>query len=177
MRRPILILIVATAMLSSCLSVEERNKKAEEKARAKTEKQINRAKGVGEALKGTGSSAMESITEGVSEMIKGANKGFDKSFVSVQIRLSYGAKPYFNVTRTRIDTDTLGNQEIISYLTFDKDCVGKLSMKLFDAADQEVARSVIKVQESADEAKYMTFPFDQRTSFSLVKYGIIEYKQ
>lgn len=177
MKRPILVLIVVTAMLSSCLSSEEQKQKAEAEAREKTEKQISRAKGVGEALKETGNSAMESITEGVGEVIKGANKGFDKSFVSVEMRLSDGAKSYFNATRTRIDTDTLGHQEIISYLTFDKECVGKLTMKLFDEDDQEVSRSVIQVDEQADEAKYVAFPFDQRTSFSLVKYGTLDYKQ
>lgn len=177
MKRSILTLIVVTAMLSSCLSSEEKKKQAEEEAREKTEKQISRAKGVGEALKETGNSAMESITEGVGEVIKGANKGFDKSFVNVEMRLSDGAKACFNATRTRIDTDTLGNQEIISYLTFDKECSGKLTMRLFDEADQEVARSVIRVDEPADEARNVAFPFDQRTSFSLVKYGTLDYKQ
>lgn len=180
MKQTILVLIFAFTMigiLNSCMSREERNKRAEEKGRSRIEEQASNVKGMGEALKEAGKEAMESLTEGTGNVIKGANEGFDQSLVKIDIRLADNAKEYCAATRTRVDTDSLGKKQVISYMTFGKACKGKLIMKMFDKADQEIARSVIHVDKMEDEAMNVEFPFDQRTSFMLIKYGTLEYKQ
>lgn len=168
--------VAVTFMLSSCLSREERNRRAEEEARGEVEVQASRVKGVGEALKGVGKDAMQSLAEGVGSVVKGASEGFDKSTVSIDMRVSDEAKTYFSSTRTQVETDSLGKQEIISYLTFNRACKGKLVLKLFNKTNKEVGRSVVAVNMSEEEARYIDFPVDQRISFSLIEYCTLEYK-
>ncbi|MDR3268323.1 MAG: hypothetical protein LBT83_04570 [Tannerella sp.] len=175
-----LLILVAAILLpaqTSCRSREEQNKKAEETGQAATEKKAGFLKGVGEGLKGAGKEAIESVSEGIGEVIKGANEGFDKSMVRMEVRVPEEQKAYITASRTEVHTnDSTLKKEIIVYIVFEKDCDGKLLLKAYDNGEEEIGRSAVTIKETSDNSRFVGFPFDERTPFTLIQYLTLEYK-
>ena len=164
-------LIASCFLLSSCGDREKRNKRAEEKARAKTEKQASRVKGIGEGLKGVGADAVESVSEGVGELFKGAKHGLDKSIVQKDIEVAEDLLPFVTISRCEVhqnENDSI-KKVILVYAVFEQDFDGKLLLKATDKNNQEIGRSSVVIAETADNSKFIEFPFDERTSFTLIK--------
>ena len=171
-----LILLIAVSALSSC-DREKRNKRAEEKGRSKTEKQASFIKGVGEGLKGAGKDAVQSVSEGIGEIAKGANEGFDNSFVKMNVEVVETLAPFVTVSRCEVSKlDTVGNKGILVYTVFEQDFDGKLLLKAFDSSEQEIGRSLVTVKEEADKSRFIEFPFDERTSFTLIKKLVLDHR-
>jgi hypothetical protein len=172
-----LIIITAMLMLVAC-GREDRNKRAEDKGQTLVEKKSSYLKGIGKGLKEKGKDAAEALSEGVSEVFKGASEGFDKSLVQLDVRLSDNLKELVSVSRSEIHTnDSLLKKEIIVYTVFEKDCAGQFILKAFDKNDKEIGRSVVAIKEQADKSRFVEFPFDDRTSFSLIQYLVLDMKQ
>ncbi|MDR3261670.1 MAG: hypothetical protein LBT78_07515 [Tannerella sp.] len=178
MKTTLSILVAAILLaLTSCRSREEQNKKAEETGQAVTEKKAGFLKGVGEGLKGAGKEVAELVSEGIGEVVKGANEGFDKSMVRMEVRVPEEQKEYLTVSRTEVHTnDSTLKKEIIVYTVFEKDCDGKLILKAHDKGGEEIGRSAVTVKETSDNGRFVEFPFDERTSFTLIHYLTLEYK-
>ena len=162
-------LIASCFLLSSCGDREKRNKRAEEKARAKTEKQASRVKGVGEGLKGVGADAVETVGESIGELFKGAKHGLDKSLVQLGIEVAEDLLPFVTVSRCEVHQNDSIKKAILVYAVFEQDFDGKLLLKATDKNNQEIGRSIVVVTETADNSKFIEFPFDERTTLTLIK--------
>ena len=170
----LIICIISVGLLSSC-NREARNKRAQEKGQTLVEKKGSFIKGIGEGLKGVGKDAAESIGEGVGEVLKGGNEGFDKSLIKKEVRVSEELKDFLKATRCEISqNDSIQKKELIVYIIFEKDFSGKLVLKAFDKNEEEIARSSVSVKEKSDISRFIEFPFDNRTSFSLIQHLTLE---
>lgn len=170
------LILISVLFLFSC-SREQRNKKAEEKGQRKVEKQASFIKGIGEGMKGLGKDAIESVSEGVGEIVKGANEGLDKSFVKIDIRVSEELAPLVQASRCEIhQNDSSRKKGVLVYTIFEDDFDGRLVLKAFDKENNELGRSAIAVTEAADNGHFIEFPFDERTSFTLINYLTLEHR-
>lgn len=170
-------ILMVALVLTSCWSREKRNQKAEEAGQAVTEKQASFVKGIGQGLKGLGKEAVETVSEGVGEVLKGGNEGLDKSLVKIEVRVADKLKETLGATRAETNlNDSTQAKEVIVYTIFEKDFDGKLVLKAFDKGNQEIGRSVVALKEASDNSRFVEFPFDKRTSFTLIKYLLLDAK-
>lgn len=177
LNKSLIIILLGMVTLSACGDREKRNKRAEEKGQARTEREASFIKGIGEGLKGTGKEAIESVSEGVSELFKGANEGFDQSWVKVAINVAEELEPIVSISRSEIyENDSTRKKGILLYAVFEQDYNGKFLLKAFDKDDKEIARSNVLITEIADNSCFIEFPFDERTSFSLIKKLKLEHR-
>ena len=170
----LVICLLSVTLFFSC-SRDAKNKRAQEKGQTLVEKEGSFIKGVGDGLKGVGKDAAESISEGVGEVLKGSNEGFDKSLIKKEVRVSEGLKDFLKATRCEISqSDSIQKKELIVYIIFEKDFDGKLVLKAFDNNDKEIARSAVEVKEKSNNSRFVEFPFDNRTAFDLIQYLTLE---
>ncbi len=161
-------LVILSLVLVSCLSEEEAKKKAENAAKFAAEKQARIAKGVGEALKGEGKDAAESVSEGVGEVAKGFNTGFDKSLMKVNVQVAKDLQEYVKLGRAgKYTNDTTQTTDVVLYLINEKDLKTTLVIKAFDKDSLEIGRQKVSIDKKSDDAGYVQFSFDKRTPLSL----------
>ncbi|BDD09504.1 hypothetical protein FUAX_19360 [Fulvitalea axinellae] len=161
-----LVLMAFALTTSSCLSTEEKKKKAEEEGNALIAIKSKLIKGAGEALKSDGKDAVETATEGVGEIIKGVNSGFDKSINQANIEADSVFLKTFSLGRLSKDfssSDSVKARKVSVYLIAEKAFDGKVKLKAFDASGMEIGRSVLKVKIDEDDSRYFDFEFDKRT--------------
>ena len=152
-------------IISSCMSVEEKKKKAEEEGNAMVAIKSKMIKGAGDALKNEGKEAAESTAEGLSEIIKGANKGFDKSISGAKIELDSNTKNILQIGRLDKSIASSSNTTSV-YIIAKQDFTGSVKLKAFDQDGIEIGRSTQELQLTNDDAQYFDFSFDQRTPLS-----------
>jgi len=105
--RLIALLMFTSVLVTSCLSREEKEKKAEEEGGALVSIKSKLIKGAGDALKTDGKEALESASEGVSEAIKGITTGYDKSINQAKILADDSFLQIFEIGRTqKVYSDT-----------------------------------------------------------------------
>ncbi len=169
---------IASMLMSSCLSIEEKKKKAEEEGNALVSIKSKLIKGAGDALKKDGKEASESASEGIVETIKGITSGYDKSINQAKIIADSVFLKSFELGRAQKDYgDTSNVKKVNVYLIANTAFDGKVKLKAFDAADKEIGRSALKVKIDEDDAQYFDFLFDQRTPLLQVSYFEISSKE
>ncbi|NMM47126.1 hypothetical protein [Marinigracilibium pacificum] len=174
MMRILTLTLTLTILFASCMSTEEKKQKAEEEGNALVAIKSKLLKGAGDALKSDGKEAAESASEGVGEVIKGVNSGFDKSLSGVDIAIDSATSEYFEIGRSHKDFSGEEDEKKVSvYLIAKNNFEGKVMLKAFDADGKEIGRSTQEIKIEKDEANYSDFTFDKRTpllqatSFSL----------
>ena len=78
-----------------------KKEKAEEEGNALVSIKSKMIKGAGDALKSDGKEAIASASEGIGEVVKGANSGFDKSFTGAKISVDSISSQLLQVGRTQ----------------------------------------------------------------------------
>jgi len=172
----IAVLSIATLLLTSCLSTEEKKVQAEEEGNAIVSIKSKLVKGAGDALKTDGKEALESATEGIGEAFKGITSGYDKSINQAKIVSDSTFLKTFEIGRTeKIYNDTTNIKKVNVYLIANKAFDNKIKLKAFDQSDKEIGRSTKKVKIEEDDATFIEFEFDNRTPLLQANYFEISH--
>lgn len=156
--------LLSLLVLAGCRSREEKLKAAEEEGNLLAAAKARMVKGVGDAMKTEGKDAIQSVSEGTGVMVKAAGSGFDKSLSQVKVAvLPALAQQGIGVTRASRHHESGKGKAVTVYVLFDKPYSGRLELRAYDAERLEVGRSVVKLDEQEPTAKYVDFPFDERT--------------
>ncbi|HEX8704647.1 MAG TPA: hypothetical protein VF815_37790 [Myxococcaceae bacterium] len=157
-------LLVFTCVVTGCKSREEKLQAAEDQGNLLAASKARLVKGVGEALKNEGKEAAQTVTEGSGEVVKAVGAGFDKSMNQVKLAVHQELSPK-GVSGTRASrAETAATQHSVSvYVTVDKPYTGPLELRAYDAANMEIGRAKVNLDEKESTAKYVDFQFDPRT--------------
>lgn len=175
-------LAIGLALISvSCLSTEEKKKKAEEEGNAIVSIKSKMVKGAGDALKTDGKEALESASEGIGEAIKGISSGYDKSINQAKIVADSSFTATFEIGRTEKvfsdkSNDTIEIKKVNVYLISKTEFKGKVKLKAYDQSKKEIGRSTLKIEMEEDDAKFFDFEFDKRTPLLQADYFTISKK-
>jgi hypothetical protein len=166
-------------LLIACASKEERIKQEHDDGQQEVKEKSAYVKGVGEALSDDGKDAAEKISEGVGEVFKGLNSGFDKSLSKVNVKVSKDLQKYFSLGRTgKFYNDSLQHTEVVLYVIVEKDTSANVILKAFDSENVELGRKAMKISgKSLEEGGYVSFSFDKRTPIDLVEYFELQIKR
>ena len=173
--RKVISLLSILVVMSSCMSKEEKMKKAEDEGNEIIAVKSKLVEGAGKALQNEGKAAVESATKGVGEIIKGANSGITESINVSNVISDPTFKLNFEDCKAEkiygSDTD---KKKVNIYLIAKNDFKGKLILKAFDVNKKEIGRSNLEVKIKKDDAKYIDFVFDVRTHLLQTEYFTIQ---
>lgn len=164
--------LIAAGSLTGC-----DNRSAEQKGADLATGKIDMAKGIGDALEKKGGAAGEAVVTGLGSVVKGMEKGVNKSGRSIESDDSV-TKAGLKVTRVQdAPRDTEGKKQGLDlYVVADADARGKLRVLMFDVMGNEIARSTADIVRSADEAKYHRIELDELVSMSAISKLTISFK-
>lgn len=171
--------LLSAGLLTSCLSKEEKLKKAEDEGNTVVALKSKFIKGVGDALKKEGKEASESVSEGVGEVVKGTNSGLDKSINTANVVPADSAAfaKVLSIGRTeKFFSEDEKTKRVSIYLISNKAYKGKVKLKAFDANQKEIGRSAVDVSLQDDDAQYFDFKFDSRIPLLQADYFTIDAK-
>lgn len=114
--------------------------------------------------------AGEKVGSLLTEFAEGAGKGIDqKMLIDVRFDKDFKAK---GITSSVAKQDSIAEKSIVLYLIGEKEFSGKIMIKAYNEADQEIGRSTEEVTLTEDEAKYTTFKFHEEMDVQLVIYYV-----
>jgi hypothetical protein len=130
-------------------------------------------------LSSDGKEAAEKISEGVGEVFKGLNTGFDKSLTRIDVKISEDLKKYISLGRTgKVFNDSLNQTEVVLYVIIEKDTSMNVVVKAFDKEDVELGRKRSRIDgKKLEDGGYISIPFDKRTPLDLAKYFVLDIKR
>jgi hypothetical protein len=165
-------IIVSVGLLAGvgCKTKEEKLQQAEDDARFAADEKGRMAKGLGEAMQGTGKDGMQAISKGVGDVLKGAAKGLDESLSVVAVSTTPAvAEAGLRVERAsrheeKADAEKAADKKpaITAYLVADKGFAGTLLLRALGPDGKEVGRAKVAVKQVAGDAGYFDFVFDER---------------
>lgn len=167
----IIALIMLLGLATGCS-----DKTAEEKGAAMAAEKIDMVKGMGTVLEDKGAQAAESLTSGLGKVVKGVEKGIEKSGRTLVIDSSLMSA---GLQVTKIQNLSVGASEghgLEAYLVSNAAGNGELLIKVFDAMDREIGRSRVPVQTKTDDAGYIAIPLDTRVPLATIAKVAIEYQ-
>lgn len=169
-------ILISVLFLTSCMSKEEKLKKAEEEGNELVSVKAKVIDGAGKALQKEGKEAVESASKGIGELIKGVNSGVNESINNSKIISEPTFKLNFEECKAEkvYGSDTDKVKKVNVYLIAKNDFKGKLLLKAFDSNKKEIGRSSIEVSIKKDDAKYVDFSFDERTHLLQTDYFTIK---
>jgi hypothetical protein len=168
---PVLLAVAVSTSGCLCRSREEKLKAAEEEGNLLVATKAKLLKGVGEAVKKEGKEAAEVVAEGTGEVVKGLGSGFEKSLKTVTVKADASLAPAgIAATRAARGEDGTAAHTVTAYITFDKAFTGTLELRAYDAAEAEVGRVKVDVDEKESGAHYVDFTFDARTPLMSAPY-------
>ncbi|MDY7229281.1 hypothetical protein [Hyalangium rubrum] len=157
-------LLVFTCVVTGCKSREEKLQAAEDQGNMLVSTKARIVKGVGEALKTEGKEAAQVVTEGSGEVVKAVGVGFDKGISQVKLAVHQELGPKgLGATRATRAEAAAARHSITVYVTMDQAYTGPLELRAYDAANLEIGRSKVQMDEKSSTAKYVDFEFDPRT--------------
>ena len=165
----LVVLVVAPGCF--CQSRDEKLKAAEDQGNLLVATKSKLLKGAGEALKKEGKEAVETVTEGTGELVKGIGEGVEKGLKAVKVKLDESvAANGIGLTRAARGEDGTKAHTVTAYVTFEKAFTGTLELRAYDSADAEVGRVKLEVTEKESGAHYVDFTFDERTPLLTAAY-------
>jgi hypothetical protein len=120
--------------------------------------------------------AGQAVGETVTHFSRGVGSGVDKR-LEVQVELLPSVVD-LGLSKTVAKTAAIDAKQrgISVYLISEKPVTGSLVAKAVNAEGEEIGRSVVKVEFSADDAKYVTFAFGDEMDSQLVERYVIDAK-
>ena len=118
------------------------------------------------------------VGETITDFASGIGKGIDKQMV-VNVELSDGLKQrgITKNTAKALGMDHPNAKGITVYFGSKDPFKGKLSAKAFNKEGVEIGRSMVDVEFTADDAKYVTFTFDNEMDTQLVDKYLVDVKE
>jgi hypothetical protein len=157
-------------VFTTCISKEEKLKKAEEAGKLMVEEKSRFARGIGNALESEGGSAAESLGEGFGEVIKGFNVGFDRSLTKINVQCDPKLNDIIKLGRTaKFFNDSTHKTHAVLYCIYNQAFQGLLSLKAFDRDSVIIGQVKIKDLANKQDAKFLDFEFDDRTPLDLAE--------
>lgn len=171
-----LLLLSALTLMASCMSKEEKMKEAEDDGNEAIAVKSKLIEGAGKAPQEEGKSAAESASKGVGDVIKGINSGISKSINQSKVISEASFKTNFEDCKAeKIYASSEDKvKKVTIYLIAKNDFKGDLILKAFDSDKKEIGRSRVKVDIKKEDAKYVDFPFDERTHLLQTEYFSIK---
>lgn len=172
-----LVLTAAMIALGALAGCDDRT--AEQKGKDLATEKLDVATGIGTALEQKGSTAGEAVVTGLGNVMKGMEKGVNKSgrkLVSDESVTKAGLK----ITKVQ-DAPSEPVEEgkkasgpaLDVYIVGDADAEGKLRVIMYDVMDQEIGRASMQVSRKADEGKYQRIELDpqlERTAIARLNF-------
>ena len=117
------------------------------------------------------------VGETVTDFASGVGKGVDKQRM-VQVKLSEDVAKQ-GLSKTVAKSQSLGSKAsgIAVYFITKSPFKGKLVARAMNKEGQEIGRSVVDVEFSADDAKYVSFPFPEEMDGQLVQEYLVDVKK
>lgn len=144
------------AALSACSS-----RTAQEKGQEMATMKLDMATGIGDALQAKGAAAGESVASGAGDVIRGVERGLMRSGRAIVVDPTL-AKAGLNVTTVNDMAADRGDVPLglSAYVVSSASAKGVLHAQLFDALNNEIGRSSVRIARTAEEAKYEALPLD-----------------
>ena len=164
-------LLVLAFLLQACGKTREEELKAEhDKGAELVENKAAVVQGVGDALKKNGSTAAESLSEGLGSVVKGVAGGVDKVESSFAISVHADAAAKKLSANRIVMSDKSGTVKAVKVYVLSAEAYkGKLQLRALDGKDVEIGRSSnVDSDLGKDDAAYVVFEFDEATPFSRV---------
>lgn len=172
-------LVVTAAMIAFGALAGCDDRTAEQKGKDLATEKLDVATGIGTALEQKGSTASEAVVTGLGNVMKGMEKGVNKSgrkLVSDESVTKAGLK----ITKAQ-DAPSEPVEEgkkasgpaLDVYIVGDADAEGKLRVIMYDVMDQEIGRASVQLSRKADEGKYQRIELDpqlERTAISRLNF-------
>ncbi|MBF7091058.1 hypothetical protein IUY40_05850 [Flavobacterium sp. ALJ2] len=174
--KKIAILFGALSLLISCMSKEEKMKKAETDGNEVIAVKSKLIEGAGKALQEQGKEAAKSASKGIGDVIKGINSGISESINTSKVISEPTFKVNFEECKAEkiYGADTDKQKKVTIYLIAKNDFKGDLILKAYDANKKEIGRSRLEISIKKDDAKYVDFSFDERTHLLQTEYFTIK---
>lgn len=157
---------------------------AEEKGKEMATEKVDMAKGIGDVLQDKGTAAAESVTAGMGKVLKGVERGLEKSgrYVTLSEAASQAGLQATKVqladsSAVSVDAasasaaaqgDVPGAHGIEVYLLSERDVSGSLKVKVFNSLDQEIGRSRVAFKQGLDEGRYVRIPLDRQIELQAI---------
>lgn len=155
--------VVALAALTGCDS-----RTAEEKGKALATEKLDVATGIGSALEEKGSKAGESLVTGLGNVVKGFEKGVNKSGRTLVSEESV-TKAGLQITKVQDAVAAADEKPAIEvYILSQADAEGKLRVIMQDVMDKEIGRASIQLSRKADDGKYQRIEVDPQLDRSAI---------
>lgn len=162
---------------------------AEEKAKEMATEKVDMAKGIGDVLQDKGTAAAESVTTGVGKVLKGVERGFEKSGRTValgeaarqaglqatKVQLADASAAGDGAASMASQADSARSQGIEVYVLSERDLSGSLKVKVFNALDQEIGRTRLAFKQGADEGRYVRIPLDSQIDLQAISRVDIDF--
>lgn len=167
----LLALLILAFLLQACGKTREEELKAEhDKGAELVENKAAVVQGVGDALKKNGSTAAESLSEGLGSVVKGVAGGVDKVESSFAISVHADAAAKKLSANRIVMSDKSGTAKAVKVYVLSAEAYkGKLQLRALDGKGVEIGRSSkVDSDLGKDDAAYVEFEFDEATPFSRV---------
>lgn len=155
---------------------------AEEKAKEMATEKVDMAKGIGDVLQEKGTAAAESVTSGMGKVVKGIERGVEKSG-RVAMVSEVARQAGLQVTKVQLASAAPGTQTeaasgtgadpvpahgLDAYVLTSQDVKGFLKVKVFNALDQEIGRVKLPLAQGAEEGHYVRIPLDPQVDLHAI---------
>lgn len=169
-------MLCALTVMVSCMSKEEKMKKAEDEGNEVIAVKSKLIEGAGKALQEQGKAAAKSASKGIGDVIKGINSGMSESINQSEVIPEAAFKVNFEECKAEkiYGSDADKVKKVTIYLIAKNDFKGDLILKAFNADKKEIGRSRLAVDIKKDDAKYVDFSFDERTHLLQTEYFTIK---
>jgi len=133
--------------------------------------------GCGRRDESVAKTAGSKVGETITDFASGVGKGVDKQMM-VNVKLSEAvAKQGLSKTVSKSRGMSDKGKGITVYFKAAAPFKGKLVAKAIDKEGQEIGRSVVDVDFSADDAKYVSFPFAEEMDTQWVQEYMVDIKK
>ncbi len=150
---------------------------AEEKGNDLASEKIGIVQGIGNALKEKGAEASEAVTDGVSSVFKGVEKGVVRA-TDTQIELSEAAKTAGIEISTVQAMDKEGKEShgLDVYILANQALEGKLRAIFYDALGKEIGRASKDIKRAPEEAKYEALTIEKQINLASINKVSFDFK-
>ncbi|MFN8286647.1 MAG: hypothetical protein U0V74_07845 [Chitinophagales bacterium] len=106
----------------------------------------------------------QTVGEGATEFVNGVGEGIDQTLQS-EVVLGDNLKAAGLQTGKFKVYDGAEGDSLTVYIIFNKDFKQNVAVKVYDDKGKEYGRSMLPIEATANEARYIGFAFDKHTDF------------
>lgn len=179
--------VLACAMALQLVACSRQS--AEDKAKEMATEKVDMAKGLGDVLQEKGTAAAESVTTGVGKVLRGVERGIEKSGRTVTLSES-ARQAGLQATKVQLMGQPTVAEDAVSgasqpasaaghgieiYLVTERDLTGQLKVRVFNSLDQEIGRTRMPFKQGADQGQYLSIPLAAQLDLSSITRVDIDY--